>query len=552
MLVYGDRAREVEPRAQLAQLEGRLTAIWGSPPGLERHGALTALFIDVGALHQGVADGAYQAAGGTDRGSPAAAGLMTLLVSLAEALNRSWRTSFAELGERPQVPVFGEGVLPGRVSARQAEGFAFYALYPEAYLEAGREAGGPETTVVGLRSIGSALAALAAAGAGARRVFTVRPGGPPFERRLSVSDELAQAMLARPEGGFVVADEGPGLSGSSFCGAAEWLAERGVSAERITLLPSHAGEPGREASTAHRALWGRTRRVSRGFDDLFGEGGRVALSRWFIDLTGEPRALVDLSGGAWRGGRAFPAVPAFPSQERRKWRLSAERGEFLLKFSGWDEGKLARARRLHPAGFTPEPLALRHGMLLERWEAGDGGTPPIEHLARYLAFRAAELAADGAGASLLELHQMARQNIAEALGEEEATAILAPWHEKGAAALQGRVRPVHVDARLHRWEWLKTSGGWLKTDAIDHSEAHDLVGPQDVAWDVAGAVAEFDLGEAEAEALRRQVGADAELMAFLTPCYLAFQLGLWTFAAAEDAAAGHQRDVYADRLRRLA
>lgn len=550
MLVYGDRAREVEPRAQLAQLEGRLTAIWGSPPGLERHGALTALFIDVGALHQGVADGAYQAAGGTDRGSPAAAGLMTLLVSLAEALNRSWRTSFAELGERPQVPVFGEGVLPGRVSARQAEGFAFYALYPEAYLEAGREAGGPETTVVGLRSIGSALAALAAAGAGARHVFTVRPGGPPFERRLSVSDELAQAMLARPEGAFVVADEGPGLSGSSLCGTAEWLMERGVARERIRLLPSHGGEPGREASAEHRRLWRSTARSCRTFEDLFGSGGSAPLAGWFSDLTGKPLApLKDLSGGAWRGSD----LPAFPSQERRKWRLRAKRGEFLLKFTGWDERKLERARRLHAVGFTAEPLALRHGMLLERWiydEAG-GGEPPVEHIDRYLDFRARHLPAERHGASLAELRQMARQNIGEALGDRAAEAILACWPKAALPTLQALVRPIHVDGRLHRWEWLTTPNGWLKTDAIDHSEAHDLVGPQDVAWDVAGAAVEFDLSAEETERLRRMVGADAQLTAFLRPCYLAFQLGLWTFAAAEDACAGRQRDLYADRLRRL-
>jgi hypothetical protein len=102
-------------------------------------------------------------------------------------------------------------------------------------------------------------------------------------------------------------------------------------------------------------------------------------------------------------------------------------------------------------------------------------------------------------------------------------------------------RPVEVDGRMHAWEWLVSDGGLLKTDAVDHCEGHDLVGPQDIAWDVAGAAIELDLAANETDAVRRAVesaGASVsrEALAFHRACYLAFQLGYYRLAAAAHAA----------------
>ena len=73
--------------------------------------------------------------------------------------------------------------------------------------------------VIGLRSIGTALAATVA-GALAHPVaaITVRPHGHPFEREIAVTDEFA-TVLAEPTARYVVVDEGPGLSGSSVAAA---------------------------------------------------------------------------------------------------------------------------------------------------------------------------------------------------------------------------------------------------------------------------------------------------------------------------------------------
>ncbi|MFL5445256.1 MAG: hypothetical protein ACJ78W_12125, partial [Myxococcales bacterium] len=97
---------------------------------------------------------------------------------------------------------------------------------------------------------------------------------------------------------------------------------------------------------------------------------------------------------------------------------------------------------------------------------------------------------------------------------------------------------VETDNKLHAWEWLRAPDGRLfKTDGADHCRGHDLVGCMDPAWDLAGA--SFELG-LDQEALWRRFrehggrGAKPEVLAFLRPCYLAFQLGAHVLAAASN------------------
>jgi hypothetical protein len=85
---------------------------------------------------------------------------------------------------------------------------------------------------------------------------------------------------------------------------------------------------------------------------------------------------------------------------------------------------------------------------------------------------------------------------------------------------------------MHPWEWLVCrGGGLLKTDALDHHAAHDLVGCQDVAWDVVGAAVELRLTPSEREAVCTIVAGasgrpvEAALLRVYEPCYLAFHVG---------------------------
>ena len=529
MIVYGDLVRVAVPRPALAAVAGALSG--PTPPG-----GLADVFVDAAAVAQGLLDAEFEARGGVDARSPLADALMAALTGLARTLLAEapadpapWR---ALAGSAPSAPV----------ATRLAEGYAFYALHPLAYARAVRAAGlGPDTRVIGLRSIGVGLAAVAAAAAGAPPPVTVRPVDHPFARRLRLAADLMAELAAAP-GRVAVADEGPGLSGSSFAAAAAALARLGVGRDRLVLLPSHDGEPGAQASADSRTLW-REAAVSAAPPVALDTLGALA-----SDLLGAPTAPVrDLSGGLWRGlvytaGAGWPAVDT--AKERRKALVETERGRFLFKWAGLGaEGreKLARARLLAQAGLGPPALDLREGWIVSPWLAGRplgaGDPAPRAALARGLRLRASHFPEPPeAGVSAAGLAEMARVNAGEALGARAGAAA-----EAAVAALARDAPPrVSVDGRLHRHEWLALPDGRrLKTDAVDHARAHDLIGAQEIGWDVAGAAAEWKLADADALALARTVEAPPGRLPALKIAYLAFQLGAASMAA--DAHGGDER-----------
>ena len=156
-------------------------------------------------------------------------------------------------------------------------------------------------------------------------------------------------------------------------------------------------------------------------------------------------------------------------------------------------------------------------------------------LAAYIGFRASAFPAEQ-GASLPELLAMARRNTVSGLNERVAERLDA-W-EPHLSEIQSQVHPVCTDNRLHAWEWLRTPDGtMLKSDAVDHHAAHDLIGCQDATWDIAGACIEFGLSDEEKAELCRGMEqltkrrVDRRLLAFSQLCYTAFQLGHWSLAA---------------------
>lgn len=553
MLVYGDRSRLAPPHDVIDRLRNGFEALARMPAGIERHGRLVSLFIAASELAQGIADAEF-AKTGFDRISPAQEAAMAVLVRLAEAIRASWESGFAEplAFHNDALDALIGQPLPEIVELRSPEGYAFYAVFPESYLKAasGLDRSRP-TKVIGIRSIGTGLAALVSAEVGAGIPLTVRPVGDPFRRELSVATRDAAALAADAETDFAVVDEGPGLSGSSFGAVADFLEDWGVVPERIQFFPSHAGDLGPQASPRHGERWRTAKRHVVDFDALVLRAPVSAhrLENWVTDLVGEPiEPLVDISGGAWRAHR-FPGETLWPAahlqQERRKFLLRAESGTWLLKFIGLGEeaqAKVRRAQALAKAGFCPPVAGYRHGFLVERWiddatplSAGD--RPAVGRVAEYLAFRASNFPASAeSGASLARLFKMARHNTRLGLGEEAASR-LDRWAGR-VATLEGAVSRAETDNRLHLWEWLRLPDGRvLKTDAVDHSAAHDLIGCQDVAWDVAGAVTELELSADEEAELHARLQAksgraiDGELSALLGLCYLAFQLGYCTLAA---------------------
>jgi hypothetical protein len=501
MLVFGDRSETVDAAELLRKIGRSLHAIGTMPRGLNRHSALVATLIESGRLLQAV----------EDEGSAASAELNLFLTQLAAAALRSWDSKFATIGDLPPVPPIR---LSGKLTLRVPEGFAFYAVYPEAYADAARRLklhAAPR--VIGIRSIGTTLGAMVAAALEAPPPITVRPFGDPFARQV----ELPETVL-ESEPHFVIVDEGPGLSGSSFAAVARWLEKRGVPLNRIAFVPSHSGDPGPEASEKDRERWKRAQRVVAEVDP-----------QWLVERFGPLRRL--------RG------------RERLKFLGRDDGGRLLLKFAGLadvGERKLRMAEVLHSAGLVPQPSGLFHGFLGERWlddaHPLESGERPVAEIGSYIAARAdLFLTHDASGASLDQLAEMARRNVSLALGED--------WRARVPIPRSTAAKRVRTDNRLDRDKWLRLPDGrLLKTDALDHHQSHDLIGCQNSAWDVAGAIVEFDLNASEAAELTAASGpvVDRSLIDFFLIAYASFRLGQAVLRAAGE------RDIarYRDGLRR--
>lgn len=557
MIVYREAEEEADPRAELAACAGRAAALAAS--GSPGHDDVTTLLIDLGMVEAAVADELLPAA---DAPTPAT----TRLRRASLAAGRLFRLS-RRGGSGPAVRAAAEALardlrqplaLPRRVRLRVPEGYAYYALYPETYLAAARQLMTelrPERVVcIGIRSIGTSLSAVVAAACEARGAlvesFTLRPRGHPFDRSPLVSAELEQALRSyRSSSWFLIVDEGPGLSGSSFCGTATFLAALGVPDARIVFFPSHLPDPAGFRSPGARARWPLHRKAHVGFEEAW------------LRHAPFPSASRNLSGGAWRGHLGLPADrwPAVqPQHERRKYLAP---GPVLHKFAGlgrFGARTFARAQVLASAGLSPTAHGLSGGFLAYGFIPGQPLTPP-EARPDFLAWAAAYLRyvsstfAQGASAAMEPLVAMTRANLLEGLGPA-ALGRLADLERQARSF--GQVPAVAVDGRVLPHEWLRTPAGWLKTDAVDHHADHFYPGLTDIAWDVAGLGVELGLDRPTLECLAGAVGgpALAPRLPFYRLAYLAFRLGYTTMAAETLAGSpdGARMAGLAERYRRLA
>jgi hypothetical protein len=506
LLVFREGRREESgPELKLA-LMGEVESLHGSAA----RDSLVAALLRAGELECGLAD-----AGGGD----SAQAFASLTDCLAEALLRGrLPDNFLSISNAAcGTPV------PERLTIATPEGFAYYALHPLAYARALEKlAALPERLVVlGIRSIGTTLSAVTAAaarlrGSQAQRI-TVRPAGHPYNRRIEFSPvELGLIQVeASANAAFLIVDEGPGLSGSSFLSVAEALEEAGAARERIILLCGH--EPNVEALCSANAAqrWHRFRCVAAD-----GEAPRPAAADLFA------------GGGQWRS-RWFPRESAWPavwtSMERLKYRSGGQDEPRLFKFAGlghYGDAVREREARVASAGFGPAIRQESDGFVSYPWidgrpmAAGDLPARVLVRLAEYCAFRARAFAAATADLSLLQ--QMAQHNLAE-LG----------FDLRAELKLE---RPVIADGRMQPYEWLLAGGQMLKTDSGNHGDDHFFPGPTDIAWDLAGAVVEWRMSaeqRARFLAAYRSAGGDdagARIEGFVR-AYAVFRCAYCTMAA---------------------
>lgn len=390
-----------------------------------------------------------------------------------------------------ELPVFEQ------LSFSTPEGFAYYALHPLAYADVLQQI--PTSTknllVIGIRSIGTTLSAVTAAAARSRgmqaRRITVRPQGHPYNRDTELLPRhLAIVQNAVSSGTlFLIVDEGPGLSGSSFLSVAEAVEKAGVPRARIILLSSH--EPNIDALCATDAArrWRRYKNIAAS-----AEARRPAHAADFI------------GGGHWRGP-LFYAEAEWPatwsSFERLKYLSSADDPSAehtearLFKFAGlghYGDQLFEREQKVAANGFGLQPRRESDGFISYPWvctprtearpmSASDLSQSVLERLADYCAFRARAFAIELS--DLNALQEMAAHNLHE-LGFK-ATVDLRLEH------------PVIADGRMQPYEWLLTKAGQiLKTDSGSHGDDHFFPGPTDIAWDLAGAIVEWRMDQQQA------------------------------------------------------
>ncbi|HET6936699.1 MAG TPA: hypothetical protein VFI72_17780 [Candidatus Angelobacter sp.] len=499
LLVFREDRRRVTGPELKAELGRALTS--------SGHGknTLSALLL-AGEMECGVADAAPE--------------LLPEWQSLTDQLARAMVT-----GESLLIPALHQFAAPPELRVSTAEGFAYYGLHPLAYADVIKEL--PELSgtvlVVGIRSIGSTLSAVAAAAARGegRKVlrFTVRPEGHPYFRhtRFSPSQLEQIAYVSAASGSFLVVDEGPGLSGSSFISVAEALVRAGAAREKITLLCGHQPD----------------------LDSLQTENGpmRARQFRWCA-VSNEARrpagADIWIGAGEWRKFTRIPEEcwPAsWTNFERMKYLSSCKEPERqLFKFAGfghYGERVIRREQAVADAGFGLPSRPESEGFASSPWlcarpmRADDLSAPVLARLAEYCAFRASSFQVAGGNADALQ--HMAEHNLAE-------MQIDAPVH----LSLE---RPVIADGRMQPHEWLFTpDGDMFKTDSGAHGDDHFFPGPTDIAWDLAGAVVEWDMSAAECstflEMYRRASGDDptARIADFIT-AYAVFRSAYCRMAA---------------------
>jgi hypothetical protein len=372
---------------------------------------------------------------------------------------------------------------PDQIRISPPEGFTYYALHPLDFARIiSRIPTEPQScALIGIRSIGTTLsavcvAALRDAGRTVSRI-TVRPTGHPYSRQTEFTAQQISwidEQLAIPAQ-FLIVDEGPGRSGSTFLSVAEALIQAGVPHEKITILGSREPDPESLCANDAAARWRAFRFIPT---------APSANSRF--------ESCSYIGGGNWRNF-IFSDIADWPESwtqmERLKF-LSSD-GKSFFKFEGMGaHGAEVRERAfvLADADFSPRTADAGDGFLeYERVEgralrAQDINSSLLEQIARYCAFRVSNFPAPNSAPA--DLAQMLEFNLRQEFG----------WAFSIPESTFATSTPVFADGRMQPYEWIaKKNGPVLKTDAISHGDDHFFPGPCDIAWDLAGTAIEWQL-----------------------------------------------------------
>jgi hypothetical protein len=537
LLVFRDGSRVCDGRQLLSQLLACVDGIQSLSdfqPQSSREQLLEAL-LRSGEFECAIADG------GCDPEYLRSAASLTDALALALLQKKALQLSSETLSHVAPHLSFG------KLSISPPEGFGYYALHPLDYAELlnAQNFQAPAAAVIGIRSIGTTLSAVVrgwfvAHGIPAERL-SVRPFAHFFDRKLDMnSDQRAWISGQISKGAlFFVVDEGPGLSGSSFLAVGEELVRAGVPNDRIMFLPSWEPDLGVLIAPNAAERWRKFKTIS------------LRPTRYVPKDASEY-----IGAGQWRK-RVIPSEADWPAvwswTERQKY-LSSD-GQQMFRFDGYGHHGRAvrdRAQALAEQGWGPSAESAGDGFTAFPWVQGSREHAPdaetVKRLARYCAFRAETFRSDPGSQSSLE--EMTVLNLERALGAR-------------IPGLQLHVeRPVIADGRMMPYEWVRARDGkWLKVDASSHGDDHFYPGPCDIAWDVAGTIVEWNLGNNMADLLVSEYSRiSRDQVAKRLPAYVisycAFRLG-FTVSASHSAQHDEQprfareADFYRNQLSRM-
>lgn len=578
MIVYGDQSWRASVRDLATSIDRRLAS--GSARVLLDETRLR--LVLAGQLEQALADAAERTRDACLQQAAGTAAALTRRIAcafVAQSVDPALEDACDWTAVSAMLAGIADACERADVEVRTPEGFAWYALYPDGYAGIASDwlvrHRCRRVLIIGLRSIGTTLAAVVAAvleRAGVTvHVACVRPRGHPFARRCALPPT---ALLALPVDRCLVVDEGPGLSGSSMAAVAEALSGAGVERSTIDFLAGHGNGPGQKGDAAVHDWWTPQRVLHRGFAQVE-IAGRTLPHRLYDmagDMLGEaPRTVEDLGGGAWRGvaaaGERSRRPLAMARLERPKLLARTPSGSgVLLRFAGiaWRRPTASSAgaarclaeheqdatRHMAERGLTVPAAEARHGWLAVPWIEGrrlgsrDLDAAMLDRLAEVVACAAGPpLDTATAAASIDRIGHMLATNAHLMLGRNSADIVSAGTERLAvhlAAVSAGW--PRHGDGRCAPWEWIRRSDGVvLKTDCGGHDQDHTVVGAQPVAWDLAGAAVEWRLDDVGRAALAARVAERLPLdpapergcLAWWCAAYAALRAAMTDLARAE-------------------
>ncbi len=546
MIAYRNHHPLVNPLECVQRIELLLRGLRSEPTRYEK---AVSLLIECGEFETGMTD---VDCGRVDEINREITFCREMTVAAGRIVCSMWEENSADERQlhllREHLQVLKSNGLPKSIPLRIPEGFVYYGLYPETFMQAAdiflQTCSAASVLVVGIRSIGTSLSALVAARLENHNVkvhsITVRPKGHPFNRYIEVSDQLKEMIRSYSNDWCIVVDEGPGLSGSSITGTLLKIEECGFQPERVVVFPSWNPESSSFVSARARSEWNRHLKFLGSFDDLWVHSGR-------LEYAFQKRIYREASSGLWRShmyDKETDYPVTHPHHERRKFFLYKKGDPFfsVAKFIGlgrYGERIAKRGELLAQAGFSPALNAFSNGFADYSFIEGDPlrkddiSEDVVETSARYCAFISKHFQSEHT-ASYDQTFEMIEENVSQGLGKQWLSKVDllrkmfdASFYEEGVVAVDGRMMP---------HEWIRSSGFIYKVDHLEHHADQFFHGPQNIAWDIAGFAYEWDLSSEEMQSfLDRYIFHSKDpgvrkRLPFYNIAYLAFRLGYCTLA----------------------